>query len=199
MPVVFFDRVTKDIETHNVTANNYLGSFHATEHLIFQGYKNIAHITNAPDLSITKERLDGYRKALEKHNITFNEKLVKYCHFGGLIEDESEKAVKELFSLKNKPDAILTASDRVTTACLKTVKSLKKKIPHLGFTGFTNTNLADLFSPTLTVIRQPAFEIGEVATELLIGLIEAKRPVQDFKKIVLETELIIRESSIKSV
>jgi LacI family transcriptional regulator len=100
--------------------------------------------------------------------------------------------------LKIKPDAIFTASDRVTTACLKAVKNLKKKIPNLGFTGFTNTNFGDLFSPTLTVVRQPAFEIGEVATELLLSLIEAKRPVEEFTNKVLDTELIIRESSIKN-
>jgi LacI family transcriptional regulator len=198
LPVVFFDRVTSEIKTHNVVANNHLGSFHATEHLIYQGYKQIAHITNAPELSITKERLEGYKSALEKHAIPFNEKLVKYCHHGGMKEDEIEKAVKELLSLKTKPDAIFTASDRVTIACLRAVKNLKKKMPHLGFTGFTNTTFGDLFSPTLTVIRQPAFEIGEVATELLLSLIEAKRPVQDFTNKVLDTELIIRESSIKA-
>ena len=199
LPVVFFDRVTDEIKTHNVVANNYLGSFHATEHLIYQGYKQSAHITNAPELSISKERLDGYKYALEKHNIPFNEKLVKHCAHGGMKEDEIEKAVKELFSMKIKPDAIFTASDRVTIASLKAVKNLKKKIPNLGFTGFTNTNFADLFSPTLTVVRQPAFEIGQAATELLLGLIESKRPVEVFETKVLETELIIRESSIKSV
>lgn len=197
LPVVFFDRITNEINTHTVVANNYMGSFHATEHLIYQGYKHIAHITNSPELSITKERLDGYKSALEKHNIPFNEKLVKYCYHGGMKEEEIDEAVKELFSLKTKPDAIFTASDRVTIACIRAVKNLKKKIPHLGFTGFTNTSFGDLFSPTLTVVRQPAFEIGKIATELLLGLIEAKRPVENFTNTVLETELIIRESSTK--
>ncbi|HEX8315311.1 MAG TPA: LacI family DNA-binding transcriptional regulator, partial [Flavisolibacter sp.] len=85
MPIVFFDRVTDEIQTHKVTANNYLGAFHATEHLIYQGYKKIAHITSSPFLSITKERLDGYKAALEKHGIPFNENLVKHCNHGGMI------------------------------------------------------------------------------------------------------------------
>ena len=72
-----------------------------------------------------------------------------------------------------------------------------KQKKEVGFTGFTNTNLGDLFSPSLTVIRQPAFEIGQTATEFLIQIIESKRPVTDFETKVLETELIIRESSIK--
>src|SRR4029078_7812927 len=77
MPIVFFDRVTNEIETDTVTANNYLCASHATEHLIYEGYKKIAHITSPPYLSITKERLEGYKDALPNHNIAFNESFVK--------------------------------------------------------------------------------------------------------------------------
>src|SRR4051812_49412594 len=59
LPMVFFDRIANDIDTHKVVANNHLGAFHATEHLIYQGFKRIAHITNSPYLSISTERLDG--------------------------------------------------------------------------------------------------------------------------------------------
>ena len=72
-----------------------------------------------------------------------------------------------------------------------------KQKKEAGFTGFSNTQVGDLFSPSLTVIRQPAFEIGQSAIELLIQMIESKRPVTEFQHKVLETELIIRESSIK--
>ena len=74
---------------------------------------------------------------------------------------------------------------------------MKQKKTEVGFTGFTNTQVGDLFSPSLTVIRQPALEIGQTATELLIQMIESKRPVTEFETKVFETELIIRESSIK--
>jgi LacI family transcriptional regulator len=198
MPIVFFDRVTDEIQTHKVTANNYLGAFHATEHLVYQGYKRIAHVTSSPYLSITKERLNGYKDALAKHKITFNEGLVKYCNHGGMIVSEVEEEINSLFKLKSKPDAIFTAGDRITTVCFGILKRMKQK-KEVGFTGFTNSNLADLFSPSLTVIRQPAFDIGQAATEFLIQIIESKRPVEDFETKVLETELIIRESSIKKI
>lgn len=196
LPIVFFDRVTDEIETHKVIANNYQGAFHATEHLIYQGYKRIAHITSSPYLSISKERLQGYHEALEKHGITFNESLVKYCNHGGMIADEVEDALNDLFKAKQKPDAIFTAGDRLTTVCFGLIKRMKQK-KDIGFTGFTNTKVADLFSPSLTVIQQPAFEIGQTATELLIQMIESKRPVTDFETRMLETNLIIRESSMK--
>ena len=198
MPIVFFDRVTDEIQTHKVTANNYLGAFHATEHLIYQGYKKIAHITSSPFLSITKERLDGYKAALEKHGIPFNENLVKHCNHGGMIAQEVEDALNELNKSKAKPDAIFTAGDRLTIVCFGILKRVKQK-KEFGFTGFTNTDVGDLFSPPLTVVRQPAFEIGQTAIELLIQIIESKRPVTEFETKMLETSLIISESSLKKV
>ena len=194
LPIVFFDRISDEIETHKVVANNYSGAFHATEHLIYEGYKKIAHITNSPSLSITKKRLEGYRAALLKHDIPYNESLVKYCNHGGMIVDEIEEALEGLLKGKTKPDAIFTASDRITTLCFGLLKK-KNLNKELGFTGFTNTNLGDLFCPSITAIRQPAFEIGQTATEFLIQIIESKRPVTDFETKILETELKIRESS----
>ena len=196
LPIVFFDRITDEIETHKVTANNYLGAYHATEHLIYQGFKKIAHITSSPYLSITKERLQGYREALEKHKISYNESLIRYINHGGMIVDEVEEAMTSLFKGKVKPDSLFTAGDRLTTVCFGLLKEMKPK-KEIGFTGFTNTKLADLFSPTLTVVRQPAFEIGQTATELLITMIESKRPVTEFETRTLPTSLVIRESSLK--
>jgi LacI family transcriptional regulator len=197
MPIVFFDRVTSEIETHSVTANNYLGSFHATEHLVYQGFKRIAHLTSSPYLSITRERLEGYKAALEKHGIPYREELVKYCNHGGMILSEVEDAINSLLKGKSKPDAIFSAGDRLTITSFGLLRRMKQK-KELGFTGFTNTQVGDLFSPSLTVIRQPAFEIGQTATEFLISMIESKRPVTDFENKVLETELIIRDSSNKA-
>ena len=198
LPIVFFDRVTDEIETHKVIANNYLGAFHATEHLIYQDYKRIAHITSSPHLSITKERLAGYKAALEKHKIPYNEGLVKHCYHGGMIEGEVEEVITELYKAKQKPDAIFTAGDRLTMVTFGMLKRMKQK-KEAGFTGFTNTQVGDLFSPSLTVVRQPAFEIGQTATELLVEMIESKRPITDFETKTLETVLVIRESSIKKV
>lgn len=196
LPMVFFDRVTEEIETHKVIADNYTGAFHATEHLIFQGFKKIAHVTSSPYLSITAERLKGYRDALEKHGLPYNESLVKYCTHGGMIAAEVEDALNNLFKGKLKPDALFTAGDRLTTVCLALLKRTKPK-REVGFTGFTNTQVGDLFSPSLTVVQQPAFEIGQVATELLIQMIESKRPITTFETRKLETNLVIRESSLK--
>ena len=196
LPIVFFDRITDEIDTHKVTANNYLGAFQATEHLIYQGFKKIAHITSSPYLSITKERLQGYIEALEKHHIPYDETLVKYCNHGGMIAQEIADALVSLFKEKTKPDAIFTAGDRITTVCFKELKNIKQKV-QVGFAGFTNSRVGELFDPPMTVVQQPAFQIGQTATEMLIQMIESKRPVVDFETKILDTELIIRESSMK--
>lgn len=197
LPIVFFDRIPEEIETHKVVANNYRGAFDATEHLITQGFKKIAHITSSSSLSITRERLEGYKDALARHNISFDAALVQHCNHGGMITGEVEDAISNLYNLDDKPDAIFTAGDRLTTVCFGVLKRMNPK-KEAGFTGFTNTLLADLLYPALTVVQQPAFEIGQVATEKLIQIIESKRPVTSFETKVLDTALIIRESSIRS-
>jgi LacI family transcriptional regulator len=112
-----------------------------------------------------------------------------------MIESEVENALRSLYALQPRPDAIFTSSDRITTGCLATLKKMNLAYNDIGFAGFTNSNLAELFSPALTVVRQPAFETGQLATELLIQVIESKRPVTSFETRLLETELIIRASS----
>ncbi|HMO61003.1 MAG TPA: LacI family DNA-binding transcriptional regulator [Ferruginibacter sp.] len=196
MPIVFFDRISEGLNTFKVIADNAKASYDATNHLIKKGYKRIAHITNAVNLSITKERLDGYKKALEEKGLPYNEKYVQYCNHGGMVAEEIDVAIKNLMSQKQKPDAVVTASDRITTCLLSAAKKLKLKIPeNLGVVGFTNTNIPELFNPPLTTIRQPAFEMGQVATELLIKIIESKRPITEFETKILDTELTVRESA----
>ncbi|MFN8252869.1 MAG: LacI family DNA-binding transcriptional regulator [Ferruginibacter sp.] len=198
LPIVFFDRIAGEINTHKVIADNFKGAFDATEHLIQNGFRRIAHITSAPYLSISVERLEGYKEALRKNNIEYDEKLVQFCDNGGMNYDEVEDALKKLFKQKPKMDALFTAGDRITTTTMQALQKLNKKIPEdVGVIGFTNTNLGDIFNPPLSVVRQPAFEIGQVATELLISMIESKRPVTEFETKAMQTELIVRESSIK--
>jgi LacI family transcriptional regulator len=196
LPIVFFDRVAAEIETHKVIADNYKGSFDATEHLIKSGIRKIGHLTSSPYLSITIERLEGYKAALAKYNIPFNPDYLQHCDHGGMIQEEVEDAVKKLIAQAEKPEAIFVAGDRLSTGCLIALKKLGLKVPgDIAIAGFTNSDFAELFSPPLTTVRQPAFKIGQIATEMLIQLIESKYPVTEFETKMLDTELFIRESS----
>ena len=199
-PIVFFDRITDEIETHKVVADNYKGAYDATQHLIDAGYTKIAHLTSSVHLSISIERLNGYKAALADNNIAINESYIKHCNHGGMIYAELEDAVKSLVNLKDRPDAIFSAGDRLTLSCLTALKSIGLKIPDdIAIVGFSNSALVELINPGLTAVKQPAFEMGQVATELLIKLIESKRPVTEFEKVVLQTEVFIRESSANKI
>jgi len=193
LPIVLFDRVTEEINTHKVTANNFQGSFEATEYLINLGHTKVAHFTSAEHLSITRERLQGYKAALETHNIPYNESYVKFCNHGGMIQNEQDNAVKELLALKDRPQAIFIAQDKLTTGSLLAFKKLDPKYAsEIAISGFTNSNIVDLISPSIIAVKQPAFEMGQSATELLIQLIESKYPVTEFETRMLNTQLMLK-------
>jgi DNA-binding LacI/PurR family transcriptional regulator len=196
MPIVFFDRVLDEINTHKVIVDNYKGAYDAAVHLVQCGYKNIATLCNAPGLSITKERLAGYKAALADNNLPVKEEMIKFCMHGGMIAEEVEQAVEGLLNNTDTPDAILASADKLTINCLRILSNKGLSVPgDIGLIGFSNTDLGEFFAPPLSVIRQPAFEMGETAMSLLLNMVESKRPVTDFETKVLSTELIIRESA----
>lgn len=198
LPIVFFDRVTDEIPTHRIIANNFKGAYEATRHLIQQGCRKIAHVTSSDSLSITAERLAGYKQALLDAGRSVDERYIKFCLHGGMIREETYQALAELLQLPEKPDAIFTASDRLSTTTLSQLRTMQIPIPcEIALVGFTNSTSADIFNPSLTSVIQPALEMGQQATEMLLSLIESRRPVTQFEKRVLETQLQIRDSSQK--
>jgi len=197
-PFVCFDRIIDELKTHKVSIDNFKGAYDATTELAKRGFKRIAMLGNAEHLSITQQRLGGYKKALNDAGLMFDEVLVRYCMHGGMIYAEVEEAMNTLLGLRKKPDTLFAASDKLTTNFVRYCIAKKISIPNkLGLVGFSNLDLTDLLTPPLSVIRQPAFEMGKIAAELLIKLIEAKRPPAEFESKVLLPELLIRGSSKK--
>jgi len=188
-PMVFFDRIVEDIITHKVVADNFQGAYQATAHLLSQGYRRIACITNSAHLSITQERVAGYLAALEKYGVAPAPSLIKYCFHGGMLPAEVTLAVAELMKAATKPDAIFTTSDKLTTGCMRALKQAQINI-EVALAGFSNSGLIELLHAPLTVVQQPAFEMGQVATTLLLQLIESKRPVKHFETRLLPTTLL---------
>ena len=194
LPLVFFDRIPAEIETHKVVADNAGGAFQATKHLLETGRRRIAHITSLPGLSITKERLSGYKAALEAFDIPFDDRLVKYCNY---TPEEVETNLCELFSLPAPPDAFLTVSDRLALGYYAGLKNLNIRIPDdVSFVGFSNLNVAELLSPPMSVVVQPAFQMGHTAADLLLDLIEKKQKQPIYRTVSLPMELFIRKSSL---
>ncbi|WP_437919486.1 LacI family DNA-binding transcriptional regulator [Sphingobacterium sp. LRF_L2] len=188
-PVVFFDRVPSQISAHKVIADNRQGAFEAVQYLAKKGKARIAHLTGAKNLSITKERLEGYKMGLLAHGLESSSSLVKYCEYGGLHQDEIENAVEEL--MEEEYDGIFISGDKLTTGYLHAMKqNYPLAVEKIAIAGFTNSKVARIFSPTITAIRQPAFEMGQQAALLLIEQIESKQNNVDFSTLILPTTLI---------
>ncbi len=193
LPIVLFDRVSNELETPCVTADNFGGAFAATEHLIQSGRRRIAHLTIPPYISIAQERLAGYRAALDKHGIGYDESLIRHVSFDQR-EVELDSFVDELLSLS--PDAFFAAGDRLAISCLGALRKRSIRIPEMvSLVGFTNTPVADLLNPAMTTVEQPAQEMGQTAAEQLINLIEDKQKTLQPAMVKIPTRMVVRASS----
>jgi LacI family transcriptional regulator len=190
LPVVYFDRVPETEGVNKVVVDNFEGAYKATEYLIHQGKTRIAHITSPPILSITRERVAGYKAALENNGIAVNNDLIKYSGFG---QEEHEVILEKLLQEQN-PDAFFMASDRLALGCFQAFKKLRpKNEQNIALIGFTNLNVAHLLEPPLSTVTQPAFKIGQTAAGILLDEIENKHKGKPKETVKLYTELNIRQ------
>lgn len=193
LPMVFFDRCAYNIGASCVGINDDESSFKITDYLIKKGYKKIAHLAGPTTISIGRERLNGYKKALSDSKIKFREEYVKIA---GLHETEGYEAMKEILSLpKTKlPEAVVCVNDPCAFGAMNAIKEAGLKIPDdIAVVGFTDDIRADLVRPSLTTIKQPAYEIGRRAAKKLISHIEDNsEPIED---IYLATEIVERNST----
>jgi len=189
LPMVFFDRIIDEIDTFKVTSNNFKGAYNAVESLIRSGKRRIALLASAAHLSITNERLSGYQKALADNNIPYCEELVRNCNQGGNDYGEVEDAVKSLLTMANTPDAIFISADRISIACVRALKNLNFDPKEIAIAGFASSDVVDLLYPSISYVKQRSFEMGQIAVEMLLKLIEAKYPITEFETRVLNTEL----------
>jgi len=197
-PIVFFDRVPNIPNAISVMVDDFKGAYNATSHLISQGYTKIAHLVGPPNLAISKERERGYREALKNHGVQIYPELIIECAYG--TSDEGFKVTEDL--LKNgkvKPDAIFANNDMAAVGSILACKAMGFKVPEdIGVVGFSNWQFCSFIDPSLSSVSQPGFKIGEKATQILLDMIEKKLDPETIDSpIVLETELLVRKSSVK--
>ncbi|HLY70280.1 MAG TPA: LacI family DNA-binding transcriptional regulator [Puia sp.] len=194
IPLVFFDRANDNIGIPSVVIDDFRGAFIATEHLIRQGYKKIAHVSGPQNIKVFSDRLKGYLAALQANNIKANSSLI---YQGNVSIESGRKAAKYFLAKKVPPDAVFAAEDFTALGVVKEIKNHKIKIPEeFGVFGFANELFGEHISPTLSTIDQQTVLMGKEAFKLLLQFIEEKDiAVAIQKKIVLEPIPIFRESS----
>jgi len=195
IPVVFFDRVVDEIETHKIVVDDYGGSYRATQHLIEQGAKNIAHIGGPLNLKIYENRQKGYCDALEQSGLQVHNSLIINKH---LLREKGSKAIENLMQQKIKPDAVFCANDTTALSVIIYLRNIGIIVPDdIAIVGFSNEPFSEVVTPSISTVKQPGFLMGQKAAQLIIQQIlhDNNNPV--FKTIIMPTELIIRESSQK--
>jgi LacI family transcriptional regulator len=189
-PVVFVDRVFNNFDGYYVGVDNQAGAYVGTKHLIQCGYRNIGILSGLERLSTMRERLDGYCQALQETNIPINRQWIIPSQ---LSVDGGRQAMRALFSLGDKPDAVFINNSYLALGALLEMAELNiNPFEDLGIVAFDDHPWAAVSNPPLTVIKQPTQKIGKASAEMVLALIN-DLPIPE-KRIVYECELIVRQS-----
>lgn len=197
IPIVFFDRVFEKADGTKVIINNFQGGHDATSHLISQGCKRIAHITFNLNRNVYSERLRGYKQALLDHQLPYDEKLVIV---DGFSEQDAIHAANRILAMKPMPDGIFITNDFYAAEVMQVLKDAGIEIPRdIAIVGFNNDLICKIVHPKLTTISYPGFEVGQVAARSLINHLNGLWDINLTNTIVVKSELIVRESSLKTL
>lgn len=173
-----------------VDVDNVDGSFQATQCLIDGGHRRIGMITGPPAWKSVKDRSQGYRLALQKAGIAFDESFVEQ---GDWWHESGYQAMRRLLARVPDITALFVQNDRMAIGAIRALREAGRRIPDdVAIVGYDDTPEAAYCHPPLTTIRQPMQQVGEVATRLLIESID--EPEVENKEVLLETELVRRGS-----
>jgi LacI family transcriptional regulator len=193
-PIVLLGRLP-GVKVSSVEFDNHTGARSAVDHLIAQGHTRIGLITHAPaTFTGVRERISGYRDSLAAHGIAFDERLVRY---GDYRAESGFAAAMSLLESGTAPTALFVTYDGIAMGVLAALHKRGVSVPDdIAVVGFDDNPLAQFTIPALTTVRLPFEEMGRLAGKMLLDLIlhEAKPG----RQLLLETELIIRDSSVRN-
>ena len=194
-PVVLIDREIEGSFLPSISAANVEGCWKATEKLILNGHEKISIILGPPDISTTNQRRIGYEKALQANGIAINQDFICYGEEYKGTQSQINigyESVCKLLELRVPPTAVIAGNHLLMLGALKAFKEKGVKIPEeLAFIGFDDHPWNEINSPSITVIAQPAYEMGKQASMILKKLAEDELIMQSIK---LPMDLVIRES-----
>lgn len=193
IPLVLFDRDLPELDCSKVLFDDFGGAFKIVEHLIKSGYKRIAHISANNSLSVSINRFKGYKAALKKYNMKYDDDLVIFT--GNFTEESGKYATKKLLDLPKPPDAIFAVNDYVALGALKELKQNGIKVPNeIGLAGFCNEPISEVIEPSLTSMGQSGFDIGKTAGKILIDQLNTELKYKNKTEIITDF-LHVRASS----
>jgi LacI family transcriptional regulator len=198
IPVVFFDRTYPHPESTSIVIDNFKAAYDVTKHLLEQGCSRIMHLGGNMLRDVYSERLRGYKKALQDHNVSFDEKMI---YISNLSEQAGTEAAGYILKMKpaKRPDAVFGANDTAAVHCMMRLKAAGIKIPDdIAFAGFNNDPISKVIEPNLTTVNYSGYQVGEVAVMNLIAHLKGVSSIKTTNTIVLRSDLVVRESSLKN-
>lgn len=193
VPLIYIDRIQPDVPASSVSIDDYQAALDATEYLIASGCSRLAHFSGPEWTTTSRNRKLGFIEAVKRAGLELNESWIIET---GFEPWRAAEVVKELFQQAAPPDGIIGVNDRVLAGATHILGEMGVKIPDdVSLIGFSDNPISSLIQPTLTTVRQPAYEMGEVSASLLIEQIDHTGiPEVPISK-VLGTRLILREST----
>lgn len=190
LPIVLTGRLPGH-EVPYVDADNYQGAQLATNHLISLGHRRIGLITNAPRTYIaSRERYRGYQDALLAADLIYEPELIQE---GNFTSESGYLAMNALLDLPVLPTAVFVASDVVAFGAIQAINERRLDIPgDIAVVGFDDVSVSRFIEPHLTTIHLPAYDLGWIAGQLSMQLINKEEPVSNGR--LLSTELVVRSS-----
>lgn len=189
-PMVMVDRKPKGLKIDSVSLNNKKGGYDAVKKLIQNGHQRIGIVAGIKGLSNTQDRLAGYIEALKEKQIEVDEDLIVY---GDYVESGGRRAINKFMSLKEPPTAVFSTNNLMTLGCIKELYARELTIPDdIAIIGFDDSTWAEALIPPLTTVKQPGFELGVNAAELLMKRLN--NGDSNNIDVVLNPELVIRKS-----
>jgi LacI family transcriptional regulator len=191
IPLVLIDRALPDADCDLIVCDNAQGARRLIEHLIAIGHREIAHVSDAEDTSTGRERLRGYREALEAAGIPFQPELVirtTVDRIGGY------RAAQEILARDPLPTAIFAVNNMTAVGTMEALRERGLSVPKdMGLVCFDDVEHLAVLSPILTVIDQPAETFGSLGVQLLLERMTGKANSRP-RRIILQTDLVVRQS-----
>lgn len=192
IPIVFFDRIVPGFNADQIIIDDLEASYRATKHLIERGRRRIAHFAGPQSLLIGRQRKEGYIKALSEAGLPIEDNLMRKA-------DTFEKAhiyAASLVESGNPPDGIFAVNDLTAIGAMQGLQKKGVKIPgEVAVVGFSDGRFSGITTPTLTSVDQHGYEMGTIATEMLLKRVLATDKSYPVETRVLNANLIVRGSS----
>ncbi len=191
-PVIVFGRAVTEIENACVVMNNELGGVLATEHLLDNGHRRIGHVTGPLSYPDARDRLQGYRRALEDARVGYLERYVVEANFQ---EEGGARAVARLLERAPEITAIFFANDQMAAGGMRALRESGRDVPaDVSVVGFDDVFLAQYLTPTLSTVRQPLVDMGRAAAHLLLARLghEGREVVHRFDPELVERQSVAR-------